>query len=165
MSLTAKLPTFSTRISGCSSQMIPTIPRKRSIHHFLAENSSLLREEPKAKKFKASELVEHPSKGSTRPKKSVTFSDDIKEIRFRIRDTPRSLLCDGIDDGVEDDLEDSENDPRYHYIQPVLQNITLSPQQRTLQRTISFQEFEFDDQFGEELDSQLTSMHLGEVTT
>jgi hypothetical protein len=145
--------------------MNPTIPRKRSIHLLLAENSCLLREEPKAKKFKASELLEHPSKGNARPKKSVTFSDDIKEVRFRNCDTPRSLLNDGIDDGVEDDIEDYEDDTKYHFIEPVLQKITLTPQQKALKRTISFQEFEFDDQFGEELDSQLTSMHLGEVTS
>ena len=149
----------------CSSQMIPSIPRKRRIQLLIAENLCLLREEPKRKKFKASELLEHPSKGNVPPKKSVTFSDDIKEVRFRNCDTPRSLLRDGIDEDVEDDIESYENDTKYHLIQPTLQNITLTPQQRALKRTISFQECEFDDQFGEELDSQLTSMHLGEVTS
>lgn len=146
--------------------MIPSIPRKRRIQVLIAENLCLLQEEPDSKKFKASELLDQPpSKGKARPKKSVTFSDEIKEVRFRKRDTPRSLLNDGIDEDAEDDIESYENDTRYQLIQPTLLNITVTPQQRALKRTISFQECEFDDQFGEELDSQLTSMHLGEVTS
>lgn len=147
----------------CATQMIPSIPRKRRLQLLIAENLTLLQEEPKRKKFKASELLERSSKGNVPAKKSVTFSDDVKEVRFRKRDTPRSLLLDGIDEDAEDDIEGYEDDTKYH-IQPTpLQNITLTPQQRALKRTISFQEVEFDDQFGEELDSQLTSMHLGEV--
>jgi hypothetical protein len=145
--------------------MTPSIPRKRRLQLLIAENLCLLQEEPNSKKFKASELMEHPSEGNVRPKKSVTFSDDVKKVRFRKRDTPRSLLLDGIDEDAEDDIEGFDNDTKYQLIQPILENITLTPQQRALKRTISFQECEFDDQFGEELDSQLTSMHLGEVTS
>lgn len=144
-------------------QVVPIVPHKRSIRNRMYDHKNMLSEEPTRKKLRIFEksCLTHPSDAFVepipvkKPKKTVTFSEDTDEVYFHRIDSTRSLLNDGIDPYIEEWYPNMDL-PGYS---PTFKPLT--PEQKTLKRTISY--LELDQYWGDDLDSQFTDLHLGKV--
>jgi hypothetical protein len=152
--------TDTTHFEMYREQVVPLIPHKRDFHSLIDDDTpGIPCEEPTRKKPRIFEksCLTHPSDGRKTAKKTVAFSEVIDEIYFNRIDSTRSLLNDGIDPDIEE-YYPNMNLPGYS------PNFTpLTPEQKTLKRTVSF--FDLDHYWGDELDSELTKLDLGQVNS